>query len=415
MSAPPHLAATVGAPRAASPGAREMDKLIYLDNAATTFPKPDVMHEKMSSFYRECGVNPGRTGCDLALKAEELIHDTRRNLSALFNPSLAATGRHKDPNRLVFAENATHGLNLIIQGTIEPGDHVVTTMCEHNSVIRPVNHMVQRGATATFVRPDAEGYVDPEEIRKAIRKETKLVVVNHGSNVIGTVQDIAAIGKVCAEEGVRFAVDGSQTAGVLPIDMAAWNISYLAFTGHKGLLGPTGMGGACIADDAPIKSSVWGGTGVRSAEPLHLEEFPYRLEAGTHNLLGIAGLHAGLEWILERGMDKIHQHEIALLGRLQEGVAGIKGVTIHGTKRLDRRVAVLSITVNGYDPSDVGTILDVEYGVLTRTGLQCAPLIHEHIGTAPRGTVRLSPGAFNTPEQIDHTIKAIAEIAADRN
>ena len=391
-----------------------MAELIYLDNAATTFPKPDVMHDAVHDFYKKCGVNPGRTGCDLALEAEQMIHETRKKFSAFFNPSLAAAGKEKDPNRLAFAANATAALNLIVNGTVAPGDHVVTTMVEHNSVIRPVNHKVKDGAEATYVVPDGEGYVDPEDIRKAIKKNTKLVIVNHASNVTGVVQDLAAIGAVCREEGVPFAVDTAQSAGVLPIDMAAWNVSFVAFTGHKGLFAPTGTGGFCVADDAEIRGTVYGGTGVRSAHPYHLEEYPYRLEAGTLNLAGIAGLSAGLDWVLERGPEAIHGHEMGLLAKLQNGLSQIKGVKFWGTTNLERRVATMSVTVANYDASDVGTILDVEYDVLTRTGLHCAPLIHEHHGSAPRGTVRFSVGPFNTEEHVQAAVKAVAEIAADR-
>lgn len=391
-----------------------MPELIYLDNAATTFPKPAEMHDAMSRFYRECGVNPGRTGSDLAIRAETAVFEARRKLSAMFNASLERAGVKKDPNRLVFTANATHGLNLIIRGVIRPGDHIVTTAVEHNSVIRPVNHMVRAGAAATFVQPDGEGYVDPEDIRRAIRKETRLVIVNHGSNVTGAVQDIAAIGAVCRDAGVMFAVDAAQTAGVVPLDMAEAQVDFLAFTGHKGLLGPTGTGGVCVADDAEIASTLWGGTGVRSAEPYHLEEFPYRLEAGTLNLMGIAGLSAGCDWLLAQPAGAVHRREIELLGRLQDGLSTVKGVTLHGTKGLDRRVAVCSITVAGWDPSDVGTVLDVEYDILTRTGLQCAPLIHEHMKTTPRGTIRLSIGPFNTVEHVEAAVQAVAEVAADR-
>ena len=391
-----------------------MAELIYLDNAATTFPKPDVMHDAVHDFYKKYGVNPGRTGCDLALEAEKMVHETRKKYSAFFNPSLTAAGKEKDPNRLAFAANATAALNLIVNGTVAPGDHVVTTMVEHNSVIRPVNHKVKDGAEATYVVPDGEGYVDPEDIRKAIKKNTKLVVVNHASNVTGVVQDLAAIGAACREEGVPFAVDTAQSAGVLPIDMAAWNISFVAFTGHKGLFGPTGTGGVCVADDAEITGTVYGGTGVRSAHPYHLEEYPYRLEAGTLNLAGIAGLSAGLDWVLERGPEAIHGHEMGLLAKLQNGLSQIKGVKFWGTTSLERRVATMSVTVANYDASDVGTILDVEYGILTRTGLHCAPLIHEHHGSAPRGTVRFSVGPFNAEEHVQAAVKAVAEIAADR-
>jgi cysteine desulfurase/selenocysteine lyase len=391
-----------------------VERIIYLDNAATSFPKPDQIHAAVRDFYSQYGVNPGRSGCDLGLTAERMIHGTRKRLSAFFNASLARAGKPTDPNRLVFTMNATMSLNLIINGTISPGDHIVTTKVEHNSVIRPVNHKVLDGAEATFVTPDAEGYVDPEDIRKAIKKNTKLVIVNHGSNVTGVVQDLKAIGAVCKEAGVPFAVDTAQTAGVLPIDMNECNISFLAFTGHKGLLAPTGTGGICVADDAEIRGTIFGGTGVRSADLYHLEEFPYRLEAGTHNLAGIAGLSAGLDWIEAKGLKNIYAHEMELFGMLQEGLSEIDGVTICGTKTLKNRVATMSITVENYDPSDVGTILDVDYGVQTRTGLQCAPLIHEHMGTTPRGTVRFSVGPFNTKEDIEIAINAVAETAADR-
>jgi cysteine desulfurase/selenocysteine lyase len=393
-----------------------MEQIIYLDNGATSFPKPDVVHDAVRDFYSRNGVNPGRTGCDLAINAEKMIHDTRQRLSAFFNRSLVEAGQVRDPNRLVFTMNATMSLNLIINGMVGPGDHVVTTMVEHNSVIRPVNHKVRdEGAEATYVVPDDEGYVDPEDIRKAIRKNTTLVIVNHGSNVTGVVQDLEAIGAVCREEGVPLAVDTAQTAGVLPIDMARCNISFLSFTGHKGLFGPTGTGGICVADDAEIRGTIYGGTGVRSAVPYHLEEYPYRLEAGTQNLAGIAGLAAGLNWIEERGCENIYRHEMELLTSLQAGLEDIPGVTLWGTRNLQRRVATLSMTVENYDAADIGTILDVEYGIQTRTGLHCAPLIHEHHGTTPRGTVRFSVGPFNTPEHIGAALRAVAEVAADRN
>ena len=392
-----------------------MANIIYLDNAATSYPKPDQVHDAVRDFYRNYGVNPGRTGCDLALHAEEMIHSTRKRLTAFFNRSLIEAGKPKDPNRLVFTLNATMSLNLVIHGTLRDGDHIVTTVVEHNSVIRPVNHMVRdRGCAATFVQADSGGYLDPREVRKAIRPETRLVLVNHASNVTGVVQDLRAIGAVCREARVPLAVDTAQTAGVLPIDMAECHISFLCFTGHKGLMAPTGTGGVCVADDAEIRSSLQGGTGVRSADPYHLEEFPYRLEAGTQNLAGIAGMSAGLDWLEKRGIGSIWKHEIELLAVLQNGLAEIPGVRIHGTRNLERRVATLSITVDGYDPSDVGTILDVDYDIQTRTGLQCAPLIHQHMGTTPRGTVRFSIGPWNTREHVEAAIRAVAEIAADR-
>jgi len=392
-----------------------MDGIIYLDNAATSFPKPDVVHETVRDFYRNNGVNPGRTGCDLALNAEEMIHDTRKAYSDFFNASLVKAGKKKDANRLVFTLNATMSLNLVINGTVRPGDHIVTTHLEHNSVIRPVNHKVKEGAEATYVEPDAEGFIDPEDIRKAIRKNTTLVIINHASNVTGVVQDLEPIGRVCREEGVPLAVDSAQTVGVLPIDMAECNISFLTFTGHKGLLAPSGTGGICVADDAEIRVSWYGGTGVDSINPYHLEKYPYRLEAGTLNLAGIAGLRAGLSWVQEKSLDSIYKHEMELLTLLQEGLSDIRGVNFPGTRNLEKRVATLSITVDNYDPSDVGTFLDVDHGIQTRTGLQCAPLIHKHMGTSPRGTIRLSVGPFNTRDHIETAIKAVREIAAMRN
>ncbi len=393
-----------------------MENLIYLDNAATSFPKPDVMHDTMRDFYRECGVNPGRTGCDLALKAEEMISDTRRLLSYFFNPGMEERGEEKDPDRLVFTMNATMSLNLIIQGRVGPGDHVVTTLCEHNSVIRPVNHLVRdRGAEATYLAPDPEGYVAPEDVGAAIRDNTTLVVINHGSNVTGVVQDITAMGEICRDADVPLAVDAAQTAGVLPIDMKESNVSFLSFTGHKCLFGPPGTGGICVADDAEIRGTVFGGTGVRSAHPYHLEEYPYRLEAGTLNLAGIAGLNAGVRWVQEQGLETIHAREMELLADLQDGLEQIPGVILHGTRNLEARVATLSASVNGYDASDVGTFLDVDHDILTRTGLHCAPLMHEHCGTAPRGTVRFSLGPFNTRAHVERAVEATERIAARRN
>jgi cysteine desulfurase/selenocysteine lyase len=391
-----------------------MDDMIYLDNAATSFPKPDVVHDKMIGFYRTCGVNPGRSGCDMALQAEAMVDGARRKLTAMFNASLAAAGKSKDHNRLIFTSNATHSLNLILKGTVGPGDHVITTWMEHNSVIRPVNHLVKLGAEATFIRPGPDCLVDPEDVRRAIKRNTKLVIVNQGSNVCGVVQDIRAIGTVCSGLGVPLAIDAAQTAGAFPIDMAAWQVSFVAFTGHKSLLGPTGTGGICVADDAEIASTMWGGTGVRSAEPYHLEEYPWRLEVGTLNVLGIAGLSAGLDWITEHGVEAIQRRENSLAAQLADGLREIRGVTVYAPDSSQPGVPTISITVNKWDPSDVGTILDVDYNILTRTGLQCAPKAHEHLGTAPRGTVRFSVGPFNTEEHILAAVKAVREIAARR-
>lgn len=381
------------------------DSIIYLDNAATVYPKPREIMEPMLEVFHQYGVNPGRSGYDLCIVGGDLIETTRKQLTSFFGGT--------DPQRLTFAYNASDALNILIQGMVDEGDHVVSTTVEHNSVIRPLNHLAARNLISVdYVRCDDQGTIDPNEIKRAFRRETKLVAVNHGSNVIGTIQPIAEIGKLCRERGIRFVVDVAQTAGVVPIDMQKMCIDALAFTGHKSLLGPTGIGGCCVAEEVVVNHTRYGGTGVRSAYPFHLDEYPYRLEVGTVNVLGIVGLHLAQQYLNEKGIDRIYRHEMELFSRLQAGLSDIEGVTLHGTRSLENRLPVLSFTVNGRDPGDVGTFLDVDYNIATRTGLQCAPLIHDQMGTAPRGTVRISVGPSNTAEEIEAAIEAVSAIAA---
>ncbi|MCX6277482.1 MAG: aminotransferase class V-fold PLP-dependent enzyme [Bacteroidetes bacterium] len=385
-----------------------MSKMIYLDNSATTFPKPDVVYDFMCNFYREHGVNPGRSGFDAAIETEEVVHSTRKMLTELFNGD--------NPNRLTFSYNASDSLNMVLMGLAEPGDHVVTTMLEHNSVLRPLHHlMIDKVIELTHVPFDGHGYIDPEDIRKAIRKNTKMVVVNHSSNVIGTVQPIAEIGKICREAGVWFVVDSSQSAGAIPIDMKAMNVDVIVFTGHKCLMGPTGIGGSYVMENVPVRYTRYGGTGVRSAQKTHLEEFPYRLECGTLNLVGVAGLHAGLKWVLEQGVENLHHKEIMLWDRLRKGVQQIGNVITYCAESIENQNPVLSLNIKGFESGDVGTMLDVDYNIACRTGLQCAPMVHERLGTDKiHGTVRISIGPFNTEEHIDAAITAIGEIASIR-
>jgi selenocysteine lyase/cysteine desulfurase len=257
--------------------------------------------------------------------------------------------------------------------------------------------------------------VDPAEITRRLRRSTKLVAVNHGSNVIGTIQPVAEIGGACRDRGVLLLVDASQTAGVVPIDVEKMGIDVLAFTGHKSLLAPTGIGGLYVREGVGIRPTRFGGTGVNSVNPYHLEEYPYRLEAGTGNLLGIAGLHFAQAYIAKRGMENIYRHEMELFGHLQGGLAATEGITLHGTTSLENRLPVLSFTLAGRDPADVGTMLDVDHNIAARTGLQCAPLIHRQMGTGERGTVRLSVGPLNEEGDIGAALAAVAEIAADAN
>ena len=385
-----------------------MSDQIYLDNSATTFPKPDAVYDFMYDFYREHGVSPGRSGFDAAIATEEVVHDTRKMLTHLFNGD--------DPNRLTFSCNASDSLNMVLQGLANPGDHVITTMLEHNSVLRPLYHLsINNNVDVTHIPFDNHGYVDPDDFKKAFRKNTRMVVVNHSSNVIGTVQPLAAIGKICKEAGVLFIVDSSQSAGAIPIDMKAMGIDVLVFTGHKCLMGPTGIGGSYIMDGVPVRGTRFGGTGVRSAQKTHLEEFPYRMVCGTLNLVGVAGLHAGVKWVLEQGIEKLHHQEIMLWDRLRKGVQNIEKVTTYCAESIENQNPVLSLNINGFESGDVGTILDVDYNIACRTGLQCAPLVHEVIGTDKiHGTVRLSMGPFNTEADIDAAIDAIGEIASIR-
>ncbi len=378
--------------------------MIFLDNSATSFPKPESVYAFMDQFYRRAGVNPGRSGYDLCMEAGELLDQTRKLLAGFFN------GR--DPSRLCFCYNATDALNLIIFGLLQPGDHAITTTLEHNSVLRPLFHLSQaRDVAVDYVPFEADGFVDPERIAGLFRETTRLVIVNHGSNVIGTIQPVREIGRRCRERGIPFAVDASQTAGHIPIDVQSDLIDVLAFTGHKSLLGPTGIGGLYVGENIRIRQTRAGGTGVRSAERFHPEDYPYHLEYGTPNILGAAGLIAGVRWIQERGLAAIHGQEMALTTILRDGLRDIDGVTLYCQDDLAGHLPVLAFNVEGLEASDTGTLLDVEYDIACRTGLHCAPLVHQQLGTDKiKGAVRFGIGPFNTEGHVRTAIGAVAEI-----
>lgn len=386
-----------------------MSKIIYFDNAATTFPKPQEVYDFMHNFYMTHGVNPGRSGYDMTLETEEVMYGTRKMLMEFFNGD-------GDPNRLTFSYNASDTLNMIIQGVCEKGDHIITTNLEHNSVLRPLYHLMMDGIIEVAYIPfDERGYINPEDVNAAIKENTKMVIMNHGSNVIGTIQPIGAVGKICKEAGVILAVDASQTAGAIPIDMQAMNIDILAFTGHKCLMGPTGIGGSYIMKDVPIRGTRYGGTGVRSAVKTHLYEFPYRMECGTLNIMGVAGLYAGQKWIAKEGMEKMHEREMKLWLKLRDGLEAIPEVKTYCCNSTENHIAVLSFNIEGWNASDVATLLDVDYNIACRTGLQCAPLVHEQLGTTKiHGTVRFSLGPFITEENVDTAIQAVNEIVKIR-
>jgi cysteine desulfurase/selenocysteine lyase len=380
------------------------ERLIYLDNAATTFPKPRAMLDGMVERYAELGVSPGRGNHDLATRAGDLVEDVRARVAAFFGAP--------DPQRVVFGANATDALNTAILGLVRPGDHVVATRLDHNSVLRPLHHLAETGEISWDCAPfDEGGFVTPTAVETLLRPETRAVVMTHASNVIGTIQPVAEIARRCAARGVPVIVDAAQSAGQVPIDMAALGVAALAFTGHKSLYGPSGIGGLVVMPGLELETSRFGGTGMDSASLVHSRAWPLRLEAGTLNLLGVIGLGLGLEFVGAQGVEAIHEREMALLARLRDGLAAIPAVTLYYADSLVGHVAVLTANVDGIHPQDVGAILDGDFGIAVRVGVHCAPLVHRDLGTIDRGAVRFSLGAFTTGEDVDAAIEAMRVIA----
>jgi cysteine desulfurase/selenocysteine lyase len=385
-----------------------MEKLIYLDSGATTFPKPEEVYVVMDHFFRNYGVNPGRSGYDLCIEAGSVLEETRKLLTQFFNGT--------DPNRLIFAYNATDALNLAIFGLLKEGDHAITSNIEHNSVLRPLFLLYKFGGVEVDHVPfDSKGFVDPDEFARRFKKNTKLVAINHSSNVIGTLQPVKEIGELCRERGITVLVDTAQSAGKIPVDMEEMNVDVVAFTGHKSLMGPMGIGGLYVREGVEIRHTRAGGTGVRSAVRTHLDEYPYRLEYGTPNLPGIAGLNAGVKWVLKEGISKIHEREMQLLYMLRDGLREIDGVTMYCQEDLTNHVSILTFNVDGLEAGDTGTMLDVDYNIATRTGLHCAPLVHKQLGTDKiHGSVRFGIGPFNTTQDIEAAVRAVGDIARIR-
>jgi cysteine desulfurase/selenocysteine lyase len=381
-------------------------ELIYLDNASTTFPKPRAVIEYMADFYSKYGVSPGRVRSEVATKAAGVINETRRRLTELFGGT--------DPQRLIFGYNITDSLNLLINSVLKQGDHVICTALEHNAVLRPLYFLNDhRGVELDIVPFDENGYINPEGVKSTIKENTKLVLMIHGSNVLGTIQPIKEVGAVCREMGVLFATDTAQTAGIVPIDIKGMNIDVACFTGHKSLLGPTGIGGMYVREPLKITPTRSGGTGILSDLREQPEEFPYCLEFGTPNLVGIVGLLAAQNWISSQGgIEEIHKREMKLADQLYEGLTEIKNVKLYCADLGHDHLPVLTFNVGGLNAADTGTKLDLEYNIANRSGLHCAPLAHKALGTdRSGGTVRLSIGPFNTEEDIDSAVKAVGEIA----
>jgi cysteine desulfurase family protein len=375
----------------------------YMDNAATTFPKPESVYRAVDHFNRYLGGNPGRGSNKKTLKAGSVLLECRDALAELFNI--------RDSSCLAFAFNVTEALNIGLKGLLNSGDHVITTSMEHNSVARPLFVLQGRGIEWTAVRCAEDGSLDPEEIRKAIRTNTRLICILHASNLTGTIMPVAEVGKLARENNILFMVDSAQTAGVLALDVEEQNIDILCFTGHKGLLGPQGTGGIYVRPGVEIRPLKQGGTGSLSEFLEHPEFLPDLLESGTPNTPGITGLLAGAEFIKKTGIENIRKHEQRLTGYLLEGLKEIRGLIIHGPADADRQTAVVPFNIDGMDCGEISMNLDYEFGIVTRSGLHCAPLAHRTIGSFERGACRLSPGYFNTEDDIRKVIEAVHTIA----
>jgi cysteine desulfurase / selenocysteine lyase len=377
--------------------------MIYLDNAATTHPKPPSVYQRMDDVMRHWSANPGRSGHAMAIESARIIFQTREIIAKLFNIP--------DPDRIIFTPNATGALNLAILGLLKPGDHCVTTSMEHNSVIRPLHALAKKGVTVTKAGAAPDGSIYPQVVAAAVERRTRLVVVTHASNVAGTLTPIGDVISLAHDRGVPVLVDAAQTAGSVPIDVAALGVDLLACPGHKGLMGPQGTGFLYIAPHIDLAPILFGGTGSRSDLEDMPDFAPDRYEAGTQNTPGIAGLGAGVEFLLERGVANVRAHELALLRQLMEGLSSIDGLRLYGARDPERKTGVVLFTMDGVDPAEIGDRLDQEFGIAVRVGLHCAPQAHRTLGTFPSGGVRMSPGYFNTAQEIDQTVKAVAQIA----
>jgi len=373
---------------------------IYLDNSATSWPKPITVIETITSYMTDFGASPGRSAHHFSVKAAKEVFETRELLASLFNTPSS--------DRVVFTANATQAINTALFGLLKKGDHVITSYMEHNSVVRPLRHLEQKGIIElSIIDCDKEGYINLEKLKNSFRSNTKLVVTIHGSNVTGTIQPIKQIGKICKSKNVLYMVDASQSAGIIPIDMQEDNIDILAFTGHKELYGPMGIGGLCIKNDIQIESLMHGGTGSRSESETHPHFYPDRLEAGTLNTAGIIGLKAGIQYILDQGMNNMLKKQLQLTDYFYCKLKETNDITIYGPTRNRERLPIISLNIKDKMPSDIAYTLDKEFGIMTRAGLHCSPLAHKTIGTFPHGTVRFSMSCFTTKEDIDYTIDKI--------
>ena len=377
---------------------------IYLDNASTSFPKAPNVASAMADYITNRGININRGSYALAYDVEDIIYTTRQRLNTLFNGH--------DPSHVIFTQNVTMSLNMVIKGLLKSGDHVLVSSMEHNAVMRPLTQLLDKDITFDTIPCDSTGFIQMDSIEPLIRPNTVALIINHASNVCGTIQPLESIGPICKAHNLQFIVDSAQTAGVIPIDVKACHIDALCFTGHKGLLGPQGIGGIILTKEMAqtLTPLIAGGTGSFS----HLETMPTHMpdafEAGTLNLPGIIGLNEGLAYIESQGMENIHNHELALTQSFLEGLQSIDGINIVGKQNIQDRTAVVSITIDGMDPASIAYELESNYHIMTRVGLHCAPRAHQTLETYPEGTVRFSFGYANTHEDVETALSALHRI-----
>jgi cysteine desulfurase/selenocysteine lyase len=380
--------------------------MIYFDNAATSWPKPPCVVEAMLHFLNNVGANPGRSAHRLSIESARIVHGAREAIAELFNAP--------DPLRVVFGLNVTEALNLALYGLLRPGDHVITSSMEHNSVMRPLRALERTGVELTVVKCSGEGFLDPGDVEAAMRSNTSMIALNHASNVVGTLLPVASVGQIARRHGVLLLVDAAQTGGAFPINMQADGIDLLAFTGHKSLYGPMGTGGVIFGqrvDMARLTPLKRGGTGSRSEREEQPDFLPDMGESGTPNAVGLAGLGAGVRWVLDRGVAAIRAQELALTQRLIDGLRDIEGVTVYGGLDAGRQTATISFNIGELAPSDVGLWLDEQHAILCRVGLHCAPAAHRTLNTYPSGTNRFGLGVFSTAEEVDVALKAVRQLA----
>ncbi len=383
---------------------------VYLDNSATSWPKPEAVYEAVDQYMRENGGPNGRSGYREALEANRIVERARQGVAAILGAD--------DPQQIVFGYSGTDVLNLAIRGLVRPGDHVVTTVCDHNSVLRPLRMLRDSaGVEVTYVPCDGNALVSPDDVHRALRPETRLVAVVHASNVTGALQPIDEIGRIVRDHPARLLVDAAQSLGHVPIDVSRVRADLLASPAHKGLLAPLGTGVLYVRPgvEQHLQPLRYGGTGTRSNEDRQPDDMPDKYEPGNHNLVGLAGLIAATDFLQTQGVDRIHAHHMRLTARLLEGFHEVDGLTVHGPQTTNHRASVVSITLDGYDPQEVAAALEASHRIQCRAGLHCAPRMHQALGTTTGGgTVRFSLGCFTTEDEIDAAVAAVGELAAAR-